>query len=82
MGNLGLGFDEGKKEEASRGNVVVHASCKQPSFDAAHGQLVAKMDAAFERIGEIGLDDLAYSDVIATTTKGETFSPHPVSATL
>jgi len=72
---------QGKQEEASGGHVVVYASCSQPSFDAAHGQLVAKMDAVFERIGEIGLNDLAYSDVIATTTKGaDAYDEAPLAA--
>jgi hypothetical protein len=71
----------GKSEDASGGNVKVHASLSQPSFDAAHGQLVAKMDAAFERIGEVRLDDAAYSDVLSTTTKGaDAYDEAPLAA--
>ena len=71
----------GKKEEASGGQVIVCASCKQPSFDAAHTQLVAKMDAAFERIGEVRLDDPAYSGVLSATTKGaDAYDEAPLAA--
>jgi hypothetical protein len=71
----------GKKEDASGGCVFVRASRSQPSFDAAHDQLVAKMDAAFERIGEVRLDDAAYSDVLRMTTKGaDAYDEAPLAA--
>ena len=71
----------GKSEEARGGKVKVSASRSQPSFDAAHAQLVAKMDASFERIGEIRLDDPAYSDLLSTTTKAaDAYDEAPLAA--
>ena len=71
----------GKSEDASGGSVQVYASRSQPSFDAAHDQLVAKMDAAFKRIGEVRLNDAAYSDVLSMTTKGaDAYEEAPLAA--
>ena len=71
----------GKNEKAKGGAVKVDASWKQPSFDAAHDQLVRKMDEAFERIGEVRLDDPAYADVLKMTTKtADAYDEAPLAA--
>jgi hypothetical protein len=71
----------GRTQDASGGSVCVVASWKQPSFDAAHDQLVTKMDATFERIGEVRFDDAAYSDVLSTTTKtADAYDEAPLAA--